>query len=116
MLSGGGRPLLIVSGIVGLAQRRIATDEDVADAGGHPRAATANATQSLAERGVRSVVLRFPPTVRGEGDHRFVARRWVMADALLEDSLAGARVGAAATTSPRISPASAPTSAPRGSD
>lgn len=74
VLAGSGRPLLVASGLFGLTDGRAATEEDTADAATHPRAATANATQALAERGVRSVVVRFAPTVHGDGDHGFVAR------------------------------------------
>jgi nucleoside-diphosphate-sugar epimerase len=44
------------------------------DPGLHPRIANAAYTQALAERGVRSIVVRFAPTVHGSGgDHGFVA-------------------------------------------
>ncbi|MEV6986361.1 SDR family oxidoreductase [Sphaerisporangium sp. NPDC051017] len=79
-LAGSGRPLVIASGLLGLASGRTATEGDgrgSSDAGlaGGPgtRMATAEFTLSLASRGVRSSVLRLPPTVHGEGDNGFMA-------------------------------------------
>ena len=81
-LEGSGRPFVIASGTLGLAPGRVATerdghgpDSDVArlTAGAATRMANAQLTLSLASRGVRSVVLRLPPTVHGEGDHGFMA-------------------------------------------
>ncbi|MGW4642961.1 SDR family oxidoreductase [Sphaerisporangium sp. NPDC004334] len=81
-LAGSGRPLVIASGTLGLAPGRVATEQDgresgpdAAHAGGGPRdrPATARMTLSLASRGVRSSVVRLPPTVHGEGDPGFMA-------------------------------------------
>src|ERR1700712_5185012 len=72
-LEGTGRPLVIASGTLGLAPGRVGTEEDSPDPGGHPRIANALAALSFAERGVRSVVVRFAPTVHGPGDHGFIA-------------------------------------------
>ncbi len=73
VLAGTGSPLVIASGVVGLVSGRVATEEDDADPGAHPRIAGANAALALADRGVRPIVLRLPPTVHGPGDHGFVA-------------------------------------------
>jgi nucleoside-diphosphate-sugar epimerase len=70
-LEGTGRPFLIASGVLALASGRAATEEDAPDPD-FPRSAAAITTISLAERGVRSGVVRLPPTVHGEGDHGFV--------------------------------------------
>ncbi|MBO0732460.1 MAG: SDR family oxidoreductase, partial [Acidimicrobiaceae bacterium] len=79
-LAGSDRPLVLASGILGLLPGRVATEDDglvpAAAARAHPaigRHATALYTLSLAGVGVRSSVLRFPPTVHGDGDHGFVA-------------------------------------------
>jgi nucleoside-diphosphate-sugar epimerase len=81
-LAGSDRPLLIASGTLGLAPGRLATERDGHDAdpaqaspGGGPsgRLATAELTLALADREVRSVVVRLPPTVHGDGDSGFVA-------------------------------------------
>ena len=72
-LEGSDRPLLIASGTLGLATGRVATEEDDADPGSHPRIAGAQAALGFAERGVRSIVTRFAPTVHGPGDPGFVA-------------------------------------------
>jgi nucleoside-diphosphate-sugar epimerase len=73
VLEGSGSPLVIASGVVGLVSGRVATEEDDADPSAHPRIAGANAALALADRGVRPIVLRLPPTVHGPGDHGFIA-------------------------------------------
>ena len=81
-LAGSDRPLVIASGTLGLAPGRIATEQDghvlspeFAALGGGPetRRATAELVLSLASRGVRSSVLRLPPTNHGDGDNGFMA-------------------------------------------
>jgi nucleoside-diphosphate-sugar epimerase len=79
-LADTGRPLVLASGMLGLKAGRVATEDDglvpSAEIRTNPagrRAATALLTLSLAGTGVRSSVLRFPPTVHGDGDRGFVA-------------------------------------------
>ena len=72
-LEGTDRPLLIASGTLGLAVGRPGTEQDSPDPSMHPRIANANLALSYADRGVRSLIVRFPPTVHGEGDHGFIA-------------------------------------------
>jgi nucleoside-diphosphate-sugar epimerase len=81
-LAGSDRPLVIASGTIGLAPGREATERDghgldpaVAALGSGPQArlATAEITLSLASLGVRSSVVRLPPTCHGDGDHGFLA-------------------------------------------
>jgi nucleoside-diphosphate-sugar epimerase len=80
-LADSARPFVIASGTLGLAPGRVATERDghgpapaLAALGGGPqtRLATAELVLSLASRGVRSSVVRLPPTNHGEGDHGFV--------------------------------------------
>jgi nucleoside-diphosphate-sugar epimerase len=87
-LAGSDRPFVIASGTLGLAPGRLATEEDghgrdpaVSAWGGGPRTrlATAELVLSLASRGVRSSVLRLPPTNHGEGDNGFMAALVVIA-------------------------------------
>jgi nucleoside-diphosphate-sugar epimerase len=69
-LEGSGKPFVVTSGTLMLAMLRlgrIGTEEDVADSA-IPRVASENAAIALAERGVRSSVVRLAPTVHGEGD------------------------------------------------
>ncbi|MEV4116006.1 SDR family oxidoreductase [Nonomuraea sp. NPDC049695] len=80
-LAGSGRPLVIASGILGLAAGQVATERDGRDqdpsaqpsGGPQGRLATAQLTLSLASRDVRSSVVRLAPTVHGEGDNGFMA-------------------------------------------
>ncbi|WP_144109737.1 SDR family oxidoreductase [Paraburkholderia sp. BCC1886] len=75
VLQATGGPLLIASGTLGLASGGgVGTEADMPHAGVHPRMANAAYTLGLAERGIRSMVVRFAPTVHGAGgDHGFVA-------------------------------------------
>jgi nucleoside-diphosphate-sugar epimerase len=73
VLDGTGQPLVIASGTLGLAPGRVATEADEAELGAHPRIASALAAKAWADRGVRSSIVRFAPTVHGPGDHGFVA-------------------------------------------
>jgi nucleoside-diphosphate-sugar epimerase len=80
-LAGSDRPLVLASGMLGLTvPGRAATEDDGLVPGSEVRAnpagiraATALFTLSLRGVGVRSSVLRFPPTVHGDGDNGFVA-------------------------------------------
>ncbi len=81
-LAGSDRPFVIASGTLGLASGRVATEQDghgsdpaVAAWGSGPRTrlATAELVLSLASRGVRSSVVRLPPTNHGDGDNGFMA-------------------------------------------
>ena len=87
VLEGSGGPLLIASGTLGLAANGVGTELDMPHAGTHPRIANAAYTLDLAKRGIRSMVVRFAPTVHGSGgDHGFVA---VLAKIAREKGLAG---------------------------
>ena len=79
-LADSDRPFVLASGTLGLTPGRVATENDglvpSAEMRTNPagrRAATALLALSLRGIGVRSSVLRFPPTVHGDGDHGFVA-------------------------------------------
>jgi nucleoside-diphosphate-sugar epimerase len=81
-LTGSDRPLLIASGTLGVSPGRVATEQDghgsnpaVAAWGSGPwtRWETAEFVLSLASRGVRSSVVRLPPTNHGDGDNGFIA-------------------------------------------
>ena len=71
VLAGSDRPLVIASGMGGMRQGDLLTEEDPF-VDGFPRAATALATLALADRGVRSSVVRLAPTVHGKGDSGFI--------------------------------------------
>ena len=80
-LAGSGLPFVIASGTLMVSPGRVATERDGLDpdaaahlsGGPRTRATTALFTLSLASQGVRSCVLRLPPTVHGDGDHGFMA-------------------------------------------
>lgn len=70
-LTGSDRPLVITSGLLGLAPGRIGTENDAGDPE-TPRRPSEGLTLSLAAHGVRGSVVRLPPSVHGDGDHGFV--------------------------------------------
>jgi len=82
VLAGSDRPFVLASGLLGVAPGRLATEQDghgsdsaAAAMGGGPsvRHATAELTLSFASQGVRSSVMRLPPTNHGDGDNGFIA-------------------------------------------
>lgn len=75
-LEGSDRPFVVASGLAGLPLGRVATELDLADSDrpGGQRAVAAKVTLALATQGVRSCVLRLPPTVHGAGDHGFLPK------------------------------------------
>ena len=80
-LAGSDRPFIIASGTLGIAPGRVATERDgqnpdpamIALGGPSTRLGTAQLTLALASRGVRSSVMRLPPTVHGDGDNGFMS-------------------------------------------
>lgn len=74
-LEGSGRPFLLASGVVALAERRPATEDDPSPFHGPdaPRGGSENLALEYVARGVHTVGLRFAPTVHGAGDHGFIA-------------------------------------------
>jgi nucleoside-diphosphate-sugar epimerase len=74
VLAGSGGPLAVAAGVAGVHPGGIATERDHPSDEVSPRAASERAVLALADRGVRSISVRFAPTVHGAGDHGFVAR------------------------------------------
>lgn len=74
VLEGSDRPLIITSGVGLLNYGRIVTEDDVAPGGSDtiPRAASEEAAQAAAAKGVKTYIVRLPPTVHDKGDHGFV--------------------------------------------
>jgi nucleoside-diphosphate-sugar epimerase len=69
-LSGSGKPLVSTSGTLMLTFAglgRVGTEADVVDAG--PRVDAENMVIAFAERGIRSSIVRLPPTVHSSLDH-----------------------------------------------
>ena len=76
VLADTDKPLVIASGLAGLKPGAVSTEDDRPEpfpgAGG--RIANERAALGLADRGVRSMSVRFAPTVHGAGDNGFIAR------------------------------------------
>ena len=76
VLAGSGRPFVTTSGTLMLAMvapGRLGSENDASDAT-IPRVPSERATLSLASHGVRSSVMRLPPSVHGRGDRGFMPR------------------------------------------
>ena len=73
-LVGSGRPFIITSGTTMLTPGRLGTEDDTAslNSAGASRVPSEEAVLALAAQGVRSSVVRLPPSVHGDGDHGFV--------------------------------------------
>lgn len=74
-LAGSGRPFVLASGVAGFAFGRPVTEEDASPFSGpdSPRGGAEVLALEQVDAGVRSVALRFAPTVHGAGDHGFIA-------------------------------------------
>jgi nucleoside-diphosphate-sugar epimerase len=70
-LAGSGRPLVVAAGIFGIAPGGVATEDQPGPS--EPLRASEPTTLAFTDRGVRTAVLRLPPSVHGEGDHGFVS-------------------------------------------
>ncbi|MHA6619864.1 SDR family oxidoreductase [Pseudonocardia sp. DLS-67] len=74
VLAGTDRPIIVANGISGLVEGRPATEADASPAVGpaSDRGGSENLTLGYAGHGVRSMVVRFAPSVHGAGDWGFV--------------------------------------------
>jgi len=74
-LAGSDRPFMLASGVAGLSPGRPSTENDPVPWSGpdSPRGGTENLAFDYLANGVKSVSLRFAPTVHGDGDHGFIA-------------------------------------------
>nr|WP_315248440.1 SDR family oxidoreductase [uncultured Duganella sp.] len=75
-LAGSGKPLITTSGSALLPHGRLGTEDDAADPHGAAQHRTASEalTLALAAHGVRSSLVRLPPSVHGDGDYGFAPR------------------------------------------
>jgi nucleoside-diphosphate-sugar epimerase len=73
VLEGTGKPLVIASGVLGVWPGHLLTEDVRPGPDAASRLASARDALALADRGVRSSIVRLAPTVHGPGDHGFVA-------------------------------------------
>jgi len=75
-LAGSGRPLVIASGTLLLPLGRVVNETDLPDPASPAayRAQSEKTAIDFASKGVRTSVIRLPPTVHGDGDSGFIPR------------------------------------------
>jgi nucleoside-diphosphate-sugar epimerase len=75
-LASAHRPLVAAFATMAMKAGRLATEDDAysPDAVGAARGATEVLMHAMALQGIRTSIVRLPPTVHGAGDHGFVAR------------------------------------------
>ncbi len=77
VLAGSGKPFVITVGTMGMKPGQLALESDSADpasVGAARSVPSEKAALALAARGVRTSVLRLPPSVHGDGDEGFIPR------------------------------------------
>lgn len=73
VLVGSDRPLVITSGVGVMNYGKMLTENDNPPGSDvAPRAASEEAANALAQQGVKTYIVRLPPTVHDKGDHGFV--------------------------------------------
>lgn len=74
-LADTNRPFVTVLGTLSLTPGKLGKEQDGIDSGsfGSIRGNSEKAMMALAQKGVRASVIRFPPTVHGDGDKAFIA-------------------------------------------
>ena len=80
-MEGSGKPFIATSGVAMLAQGRLATEADRPAPFG--RGATEDVVRGAAARGIRTGIVRLPPSTHGQGDrgHRHLEGHPVLPDA-----------------------------------
>jgi nucleoside-diphosphate-sugar epimerase len=73
-LEGSGRPLIVASGVLFLPTGKISTEQDSHVKDAPNRSFSETAALGLVPRGVRSSIIRLPPSVHGPGDHGLIPR------------------------------------------
>jgi nucleoside-diphosphate-sugar epimerase len=71
-LAGSDRPLVVTSGTALLPPGRLGTEETAPPAAAAIPRVSEQVALAMQERGVRTSVVRLPPSVHGDGDHGFV--------------------------------------------
>lgn len=73
-LAGSDKPFVLASGIIGINPGQVATEQDGLESkeAMNPRMETAHVALALADKGVRTSIVRLAPTVHGEGDNGFM--------------------------------------------
>ena len=67
-VAGTGKPFIVTSATGMMRKDGVVTEHDPVTATGNPRTASEFAVNALAAKGVRASVVRFPPSVHGDGD------------------------------------------------